>query len=236
MNIEDMNEYKKQVNRSNLFGCACPFNVDFNKKTGEITLIKFDIEKINKINVINGLIIVNINDLIIKFSNEYCKNGQNKPLFYGVEKDLLVKNEEKQKTIDYSNLFSGYNGKRLRLVGFGIEQEILLMNGMFKGCRSLIELNLRRFNTSKVIDMSHMFCGCVSIEKLDLSSFDISSLEKTEYMFYKCNSLVEIQTPKKSGSIVPELPEGEWIDDAGKVYTTLPANVTESTILKKRGE
>ena len=47
---------------------------------------------------------------------------------------------------------------------------------MFKGCKSLKELNVNNFNTSKVEDMYFMFCGCISLKELNLNNFNTNNV------------------------------------------------------------
>lgn len=66
------------------------------------------------------------------------------------------------------------------------------MEGMFKGCKSLIELDLSHFNTSNVERMDSMFNDCNSLMELDLSSFKTLEVKDMRYMFYSCESLKEL--------------------------------------------
>ena len=90
------------------------------------------------------------------------------------------------------------------------------MESMFKGCKELKSLNLKKFNTTEVLNMELMFGGChslkeikginnfktnnvtnfrqmfqecASLESLDLSNFDTSKVTDMIAMFYKCKSL-----------------------------------------------
>lgn len=64
------------------------------------------------------------------------------------------------------------------------------MADMFRGCRSLTNLNLTSFNTSNVTDMGRMFLGCSSLTRLDLSSFNTSNLRwGLDATFLGCSSL-----------------------------------------------
>ena len=58
-------------------------------------------------------------------------------------------------------MFSGCN--KLKVIK-GIEQfntnKVEKMDGMFKDCKGLQELDLLNFNISKVINMKDMFSGC----------------------------------------------------------------------------
>ena len=57
------------------------------------------------------------------------------------------------------------------------------MNYMFSSCTSLENINITLFNTSSVIDMNHMFENCISLLSIDLSSFDTRETHNIDYMF-----------------------------------------------------
>ena len=63
------------------------------------------------------------------------------------------------------------------------------MEGMFKGCNSLISLNLSNFDTSSVTNMEGMFNGCSSLIFLDISNFDFSNVIDLNDMFYGTNHI-----------------------------------------------
>lgn len=107
------------------------------------------------------------------------------------------------------------------------------MSCMFYHCNRLTELDLSSFDTGKVENMCQMFAGCSSLTKLDLHNSDISNVKCIDEMFADCDNLTIIKTPKKSADIVPDLPEGTWIDSDGNTWTQFPANATESIVLTK---
>lgn len=63
------------------------------------------------------------------------------------------------------------------------------LNGMFRGCASLTELDLSGSNAEKVKDMGNMFNGCVALSNLNLSGFKTGSLTDMRYLFSLCQSL-----------------------------------------------
>ena len=75
---------------------------------------------------------------------------------------------------------------------------------LFKGCKSLEELDLTNFNTKNVTDMSDAFNGCEKITELDISSFDVSSVTNMDGMFANCQSLELIR--QKDGA-------DSWLSD-----------------------
>ena len=66
------------------------------------------------------------------------------------------------------------------------------MGSMFFDCSLLTELDLSDFNTSNVTFMQGMFKGCSLLEDLDISNFDVSSVSDMGMMFYECSSLNEL--------------------------------------------
>ena len=92
-----------------------------------------------------------------------------------------------------SSLFSSFtNLKRIIGLEYLNTSEVDNMKYMFKGCKSLISLDLRGFDTSKVTDMSCMFSECYSLKSLDVSNFDTSNVTNMNCMFDGCKSLASL--------------------------------------------
>lgn len=102
--------------------------------------------------------------------------------------DLSSFNTEK-----VTNMFEMFVGStNLRTInlpkGF-IGSNVTDLNGMFRGCASLTELDLSGSNAEKVKDMGNMFNGCVALSNLNLSGFKTGSLTDMRYLFSLCQSL-----------------------------------------------
>lgn len=102
--------------------------------------------------------------------------------------DLSSFNTEK-----VTNMFEMFVGStNLRTInlpkGF-IGSNVTDLNGMFRGCASLTELDLSGSNAEKVKDMGGMFYGCVALSNLNLSGFKTGSLTDMRYLFSSCQSL-----------------------------------------------
>lgn len=102
--------------------------------------------------------------------------------------DLSSFNTEK-----VTNMFEMFVGStNLRTInlpkGF-IGSNVTDLNGMFRGCASLTELDLSASNAEKVKDMGNMFNGCVALSNLNLSGFKTGSLTDMRYLFSLCQSL-----------------------------------------------
>lgn len=102
--------------------------------------------------------------------------------------DLSSFNTEK-----VTNMFEMFVGStNLRTInlpkGF-IGSNVTDLNGMFRGCASLTELDLSGSNAEKVKDMDWMFYGCDALSNLNLSGFKTGSLTDMRYLFSSCQSL-----------------------------------------------
>ncbi len=85
-----------------------------------------------------------------------------------------------------NGMFSGC--KSLMDVPLLDTSEVTTMASMFSGCTSLIEIPL--LNTSKVTNMLNMFLGCNSFTTMPL--LDTSKVTDAQQMFYNCISLTEV--------------------------------------------
>lgn len=59
----------------------------------------------------------------------------------------------------------------------------------FSGYESLVSVDARGANTSKVTSMGHLFNSCMSLETVDLSGWDVSNVESMADMLTLCGSL-----------------------------------------------
>ena len=68
-------------------------------------------------------------------------------------------------------------------------RNVVDMNMMFGGCKSLKNIDLSNFNTQNVVNMFSMFSTCSSLTSLDLSSFNTLNAKNMSMMFDACHSL-----------------------------------------------
>ena len=66
------------------------------------------------------------------------------------------------------------------------------MSHMFNGIRNLTSLNLSNFDTSKVTDMGGMFFNMTNLTTLNLSNFDTSNVTNMGSMFYGMSNLTNL--------------------------------------------
>lgn len=95
-----------------------------------------------------------------------------------------------EKVTNMSEMFVGSTNLRtINLPKGFIGSNVTDLNGMFRGCVSLTELDLSGSNAEKVKNMGSMFYGCVSLSNLNLSGFKTGSLTEMRYLFSSCQSL-----------------------------------------------
>lgn len=95
-----------------------------------------------------------------------------------------------EKVTDMQTMFEGFTNLRtINLPKGFIGSNVTDLNGMFRGCVSLTELDLSGSNAEKVKKMGSMFYGCVALSNLNLSGFKTGSLTEMRYLFSSCQSL-----------------------------------------------
>lgn len=95
-----------------------------------------------------------------------------------------------EKVTNMSEMFVGSTNLRtINLPKGFIGSNVTALNGMFRGCVSLTELDLSGSNAEKVKNMGSMFYGCVALSNLNLSGFKTGSLTEMRYLFSSCQSL-----------------------------------------------
>lgn len=95
-----------------------------------------------------------------------------------------------EKVTDMQTMFeSSTNLRTINLPKGFIGSNVTDLNGMFRGCVSLTELDLSGSNAEKVKNMGSMFYGCVALSNLNLSGFKTGSLTEMRYLFSSCQSL-----------------------------------------------
>lgn len=102
--------------------------------------------------------------------------------------DLSSFNTEKVKNM-YAMFDGATNLRSIKLPKGFIGSSVTDLNGMFRGCASLTELDLSGSNAEKVKNMGSMLYGCVALSNLNLSGFKTGSLTDMQYLFSSCQSL-----------------------------------------------
>ena len=89
--------------------------------------------------------------------------------------------------------------------GFGsTNKDATSMRGMFSGCTGLTQVDLTKFDMSKVVDMGYMFSGCTSLNSagkdasnisayaLNFANIDTSNVQYMDGLFSGCSGLTKI--------------------------------------------
>ena len=63
------------------------------------------------------------------------------------------------------------------------------MTYMFGECKSLTNLDLSTFDTSKVYNMFGMFICCESLLTLNVSNWNVENVDTMNSLFYMCNNV-----------------------------------------------
>ena len=70
------------------------------------------------------------------------------------------------------------------------------MDNMFKGCKSLLSLDLSSFDTNEMVNSNSAFEGCSSLSSIKMDNFDTSQTTTFMSMFKSCSSLTSLYLPK----------------------------------------
>ncbi len=108
-------------------------------------------------------------------------------------------------------IYAWYNDGTIYLY---CENEKIFLNSnsssMFNSFKSLVNLDLSYFDTSKVTTMESMFYKTESIESLDLSHFDTSNVTSTRYMFNCAKNLTSLDISNFDTSSVTNMNGMFW--------------------------
>ena len=70
--------------------------------------------------------------------------------------------------------------------------EVTNLSKMFKGLKNILEVDLSKFDSTKVRAMNEMFNGCDNIQKIDFTNFKTSNMISWYSLFYNCKSLLSL--------------------------------------------
>ncbi|MBR3520392.1 MAG: BspA family leucine-rich repeat surface protein [Paludibacteraceae bacterium] len=105
-----------------------------------------------------------------------------------------------------ANWFNGFSRiKTIEGMENLVTDSVRSMASMFRGCSSLVSLDLSHFRTSQVTSMKGMFLNCGSIESLDVSSFDTRNVTSMVQMFCDCHSLRSLDLSSFNTSNVTDM-------------------------------
>ena len=153
--------------------------------------------------------------------------------------ELNVKNFDTASVQNMGSMFEQCESlTNLDIIGFDTSS-VTDMGRMFYGCRSLRSLVLFNFVTDSVTDMEGMFCGCASLGFLDLDSFDFSAVTCVDRMLdfgsYHCNTVI-LAPIELSREILLDISGGNYYDEEGNTYISLPWNTKYSLRIAQNGQ
>ena len=151
----------------------------------------------------NQYILNNNNNLTIEKEFYVFNEIPDKILINGVLQDYTgnevynLEKEENNITMIFNNLLNDCNLMFFNLTNI-IEidlskfdsSKVTGMAGMFYDCTSLSSIHFNNFNTASTKTMHRMFHDCNKLTFLDLSSFDTSSVTNMYGLFFSCYSLL----------------------------------------------
>lgn len=130
----------------------------------------------------------------------YVLSEDDNKIAFPTRSNLLFKNYEQLKTIDFADVDTSQveelsylfdNCTRLEGVSLASFKTDKLRNAdyLFQDCSALKSVDLTNFHCSSVTNMTGMFNGCSSLRTLDLTGFITNSLEHAINMFRDCQNL-----------------------------------------------
>ena len=116
-------------------------------------------------------------------------------------------------------MFSGARSLTNLDIGKWDTSKVTNMSAMFREASGLTNLDLSKWDTSKVTDMSDMFRG-VSVTNLDIGEWDTSQVTQMTSMFYEAENLMNLDVSKWDVSKV---------EDMRKMFSNTPNLVNVNT-------
>ena len=99
---------------------------------------------------------------------------------------------------------------------------------MFEYLNNIIEIDLSKFDASKVIDMQCMFDGCANLEKIEFGNINTSSLVNMYAMFQSCKNLKSVDLSKFNASKVTNM--GFMFDGCSNLEKIEFGNINTSSL------
>ena len=85
-----------------------------------------------------------------------------------------------------------YLKKGVNNVTIKFEEQLESCKNLFNGLTNIKEIDLSKFDASKVKDMSYMFAGCSNLEKIYFGNIKTNLVENMESLFKNCTKLTSI--------------------------------------------
>ena len=167
---------------------------DFNAKLKALETATNKIEHFKKSTVAStaSMNTINIEDEESDYEIKLWLDPTDKTAYYYTEPEKVYLNTDSSKMF-----YSKYDEQKIKTIleldlsNFDTSK-VTNMFSMFGGMSSLTTLNLSNFDTSKVMRMDYMFQGMFNLTNLNLSSFNTSKVTNMNYMFYSMRSLTTL--------------------------------------------
>ena len=167
---------------------------DFNTKLKALETATNKIEHFKKSTVAPtaSMNVVNIEDEDSDCEIKLWLDPADKTAYYYAEPEKVYLNTDSN-----AMFYSEYGGQKIKsildidLSSFDTTK-VTNASHMFDGVSSLTTLNLSNFNTSKVMNMGYMFSGMRNLTTLNLSGFDTSRVTNMSHMFNGMYNLITL--------------------------------------------
>ena len=180
---------------------------DFNEK---LKALETATNKIKHFKKSTGAPAVSMNAVNIEDEDSDCEiklwlDPADKTAYYYAEPEKVYLNTDSN-----AMFYSEYGGQKIKsildidLSSFDTTK-VTNASYMFDGISSLTTLNLSNFNTSKVMNMGYMFHGMRNLTTLNLSSFDTYRVTNMSHMFNGMSNLVTLNLSNFDTSQVTDM-------------------------------
>ena len=180
---------------------------DFNTKLKALETATNKIEHFKKSTVspTASMNVVNIEDEDSDCEIKLWLDPADKTAYYYAEPEKVYLNTDSN-----AMFYSEYGGQKIKsildidLSSFDTTK-VTNASHMFDGVSSLTTLNLSNFNTSKVMNMGYMFSGMRNLTTLNLSGFDTSRVTNMSHMFNGMYNLITLNLSNFDTSQVTDM-------------------------------
>ena len=122
------------------------------------------------------------------------------------ESVLKVQIEEPIAPSNLSNMFDYFiNLLKIQNMNYLHTENATSISSMFLDCKKLEEIDVSKFDTSKIINMNSLFSRCSAVKKLDVEGFDTSNVTNMGYMFNNCNQITNLNISNFDTSKVTDM-------------------------------
>ena len=115
---------------------------------------------------------------IQKLLSDYFKEEPSEVIVNGFKQNSCKKSCYLKKDISNITLF--------------FERQLESCKSMFSNLETIIEIDLSKFDFSKVKNMEKMFYGLIHLKKINFGNIDTSLVENMDSLFYNCSNLTSI--------------------------------------------